>query len=520
MGSLTAGGITLLLITAIIHIVDSAVKMDMSPSAVDDQFLKCRERMLQKVLGGLLQQELRANIKFQQAWGNTVCEHPIPKGTVQHTKALAMYTHETKGFSTEFDTAVQSQGGNARSYEGFPFKALHFLLTDALRLLGGKGCGTVCHHSDDLYEVSEGAEVRFGTFMAAIHSCDDSDTPDKGTLFEITSCTAVQVDNHACDPEEVEMLIQPFEVFKVLEMEPASLPAVSRMALCGGTHGNELSGVYLVREWQKKKRELEGEAEPITVMTLISNPRAVQHTLVSDGVPYEIARAQELNALLGPRGSDGAVDLICDLHNTTANMGLCLITNSDCDWICLHIYKYIQARISDPRTTKLSSMPVRLLNLNAPPDQNYFLASVGKHALSIEIGPQPHGLVRADILSTMKEGVHLMIEWLRLFNSGTEFEGGIVEVYSFLKNIDFPRDPETHDITAIIHPQLQDQDFCLLKPGDPIFLSFSGESVVYEGGEPLYPVFVNESSYYEKGTAFTLTRMKKVEIPPLRLKRD
>ncbi|KAI1887599.1 hypothetical protein AGOR_G00191960 [Albula goreensis] len=288
-------------------------------------------------------------------------------------------------------------------------------------------------------------------------------------------------------------------------MEPASLPAVSRMALCGGTHGNELSGVYLVREWQKKKRELEGEAEPVTVMTLISNPRAVQQckryterdlnrcftpsllsTLVSDGVPYEIARAQELNALLGPRGN--------------------------CDWICLHIYKYIQ--------TKLSSMPVRLLNLNAPPDQNYFLASVGKHALSIEIGPQPHGLVRADILSTMKEGVHLMIEWLRLFNSGTEFEGGIVEVYSFLKNIDFPRDPETHDITAIIHPQLQDQDFCLLKPGDPIFLSFSGESVVYEGGEPLYPVFVNESSYYEKGTAFTLTRMKKVEIPPLRLKRD
>ncbi|KAI1887600.1 hypothetical protein AGOR_G00191970 [Albula goreensis] len=230
MGSLRAGGITLLLITAIIHIVDS-VKMDMSPSAVDDQFLKCRDGMLQKVLGGLLQQELRANSKFQKAWDKTVCDSSIPNGTVQHTKALAMYTHEVKEFSTEFDTAVQSQGGNASSYEGFPFKALHFLLTDALRLLGGKGCGTVCHHSRNKYEVSEGAEVRFGRFIAVTSSCDDSETHDGGTLFEITSCTAVQVDNHACDPEEVDMLIQPFEVFKVLDVADNKIDKYRRIRL-------------------------------------------------------------------------------------------------------------------------------------------------------------------------------------------------------------------------------------------------------------------------------------------------
>lgn len=63
---------------------------------------------------------------------------------------------------------------------------------------------------------------------------------------------------------------------------------------------------------------------------------------MSDTAPYEIILARELNALLGPKGSQGAVDLVCDLHNTTANMGLCFIAYSDKDWICLHIFKYLQ----------------------------------------------------------------------------------------------------------------------------------------------------------------------------------
>lgn len=63
---------------------------------------------------------------------------------------------------------------------------------------------------------------------------------------------------------------------------------------------------------------------------------------VTDATPYEMRRAQELNTLLGPKGSMGAMDLVCDLHNTTANMGLSLISYSDQDWVILHIYRQIQ----------------------------------------------------------------------------------------------------------------------------------------------------------------------------------
>lgn len=58
------------------------------------------------------------------------------------------------------------------------------------------------------------------------------------------------------------------------------LPRLSRVAVCGGTHGNELSGVYLVRELlkveKKVKEKEEEEAEPVSVLMVLSNPRATQ----------------------------------------------------------------------------------------------------------------------------------------------------------------------------------------------------------------------------------------------------
>ncbi|XP_010901167.1 N-acyl-aromatic-L-amino acid amidohydrolase (carboxylate-forming) B [Esox lucius] len=315
-----------------------------------------------------------------------------------------------------------------------------------------------------------------------------------------------------------------------MEKRQVVLPTLSRVAVCGGTHGNELSGVYLVRERLKKKKVVE-EEEHVSVVTVMSNPRAVQHcrrytetdlnrcftraTLsspVTDKTPYEIVRSQELNSLLGPKGSPEATDLVCDLHNTTANMGLCFIAYSDRDWISLHIYRHLQRQ--------MSGIPVRFLHFDLPLNEAYSLDSVGKHGFAIEIGPQAHGLVRSNILSAMQEGVQHMLDWVRLFNSGAQFEGGQVEVYTMVKNVDYPRDPETCGLTAAIHPQLQDRDFCLLRPNDPLFQTFSGETLKYKGTEALYPFFVNECAYYEKGIALSLARQRSVGIPSIRSERE
>ncbi|XP_075968416.1 N-acyl-aromatic-L-amino acid amidohydrolase (carboxylate-forming) B-like [Anarhichas minor] len=324
-------------------------------------------------------------------------------------------------------------------------------------------------------------------------------------------------------------------------MEVVCLPRLSRVAVCGGTHGNELSGVYLVRELLKVKKEVmekkkeeedeEEEEEPLSVLMVLSNPRAVQQcrryvdtdlnrcfthaTLngpTSGAVPYELIRSRELNATLGPKGSSAAVDLVCDLHNTTANMGLCLIAYSDCDWICLHIFRHLQRKMPD--------IPMRYIHFEVSNKESYSLDSVGKHGFAMEIGPQPHSVVRSNIYTAMKDGVQHMLDWVCFFNSGTIFEGECVDVFTMIKHIDYPRDSETHNITAAIHPQLQDRDFCLLHPEDPLFQTFSGETLRYKGNEPLYPFFINECAYYEKGIALSLARKRRVMIPAIRVQTE
>ncbi|XP_030609421.1 N-acyl-aromatic-L-amino acid amidohydrolase (carboxylate-forming) B-like [Archocentrus centrarchus] len=294
----------------------------------------------------------------------------------------------------------------------------------------------------------------------------------------------------------------------------------------------KLSGVYLVRELLKLQRKVKGkeeerDSEPMSLLLMLSNPRAVQqcrryvdtdlnrcftHTTLngplSDTAPYEIIRSRELNGLLGPKGSPEAVDLVCDLHNTTANMGLCFIAYSDYDWICLHIFRHLQREMPDT--------PMRFLHFDVSSKESYSLDSLGKHGFAMEIGPQPHGVVRSNIYTAMKVGVQHMLDWVRFFNSGTVFEGGFVDVFTMVRHIDYPRDSETHNITAAIHPHLQDQDFCLLHPEDPLFQTFSGQTLRYQGSEPLYPFFINECAYYEKGIALSLARKRRVMIPAIR----
>ncbi|XP_028284569.1 N-acyl-aromatic-L-amino acid amidohydrolase (carboxylate-forming) B-like [Parambassis ranga] len=308
------------------------------------------------------------------------------------------------------------------------------------------------------------------------------------------------------------------------------LPRLSRVAVCGGTHGNELSGVYLVKELLKEERKVmeEDEKKLVSVLLVLSNLPAMQQchryvdtdlnrsfthaTLndpISDVAPYEVIRARELNAMLGPKGSPEAVDLVCDLHNTTANMGLCLIAYSDRDWICMHIFRHLQREMPDT--------PIRFIHFDIADKESFSLDSVGKHGFALELGPQPHGVVRSNIYTAMKVGVQHMLNWVRLFNSGTVFEGGFVDVYTLIKHIDYPRDSETHNITAAIHPHLQDRDFCLLHPEDPLFQTFSGETLTYKGNEPLYPFFINEGAYYEKGIALYLARKRRVVVPAIQV---
>ncbi|XP_029529421.2 T-cell ecto-ADP-ribosyltransferase 1-like [Oncorhynchus nerka] len=213
----------LILVAALSHRVTQAKVMDMVPNAVDDQYTLCREQMLKKVVeGGLLEEELKNSKKYSDAWGAKQCTKLIPGGVKQHTDALVAYGHGGNEFRKMFNQAVETQGGNVTVYNGnFQFKSLHFLLMDAMRLLKTENCQTVFRGSSKDYEAQVGSEVRFGRFTStkAKRSDAEESASDNGILFNITSCTVVNVDDYTCFSDSIDQLISPAEVFRVAEVK-------------------------------------------------------------------------------------------------------------------------------------------------------------------------------------------------------------------------------------------------------------------------------------------------------------
>lgn len=213
----------LILVAALSHRVTQAKVMDMVPNAVDDQYTHCREQMLKKVVeGGLLEEELKNSTKYRHAWGTKQCTKLIPGGVKQHTDALVTYGHGGNEFRNMFNLEVETQGGNVTVYNGnFQFKSLHFLLMDAMRLLKTENCQTVFRRSSKDYEAQVGSEVRFGRFTSATAKRSDAEesASDNGILFNITSCTVVNVEDYTCFSDSIDQLISPAEVFRVAEVK-------------------------------------------------------------------------------------------------------------------------------------------------------------------------------------------------------------------------------------------------------------------------------------------------------------
>lgn len=213
----------LILFAALSHRVTQAKVMDMVPNAVDDQYTRCRVQMLKKVVeGGLLEEELKGSIEYSSAWRAKQCPKLIPGGIKQHTAALVAYGHGGHVFRKIFNNAVETQGGNVNVYNReFRFKSLHFLLMDAMRLLKTEKCQTVFRGSNQEYEAQVGSEVRFGRFTStrAKRSNSEEDVSDNGILFNITSCTVVNIDEYTCFSESIDQLISPAEIFRVVEVK-------------------------------------------------------------------------------------------------------------------------------------------------------------------------------------------------------------------------------------------------------------------------------------------------------------
>ncbi|XP_078510623.1 N-acyl-aromatic-L-amino acid amidohydrolase (carboxylate-forming)-like [Lissotriton helveticus] len=307
----------------------------------------------------------------------------------------------------------------------------------------------------------------------------------------------------------------------------APLKPLTRVVVSGATHGNEMSGVFLAKHWIKDPSEL--QRSTFSASAFIANPRATEKCVRyidqdlnrsfkmqvldapdSEDEPYEVKRVKEINKIYGPKGSPDAHDFMFDMHNTTSNMGACIIVDIPQNAFAMHLANYIQ-------TNYKQNCPIYVYKLAG--EEAYTIDSICKNGMAMEVGPQPQGVVRADCLEQMRALIRHGLDFIEKFNQGTSFPAVDMEAYTLISREDYPRNAEG-EMSGFIHPKLQDKDFLPLNPGDPIFQTLDGTEVVYEGDSTIYPAFINEAAYYEKNIAFAKMEKKVFSVPALQAQLD
>lgn len=293
--------------------------------------------------------------------------------------------------------------------------------------------------------------------------------------------------------------------------------SINKICIVGGTHGNELSGVQAVSNWMRcsdellqniddsislkfhlanqaainaRVRYLEEDLNRQFSPQILGKNRLVDTTLLSK----EANLAAEFNTKYGPK-SESKTDLIVDIHNTTSNMGPSLIILENDDFH-RQLARYVKQNMPES-------------NILVEDYQDYgqfgYLCTVAKRGLMIELGPQAHSTLNANIYQQAKTLCKCILDFVSLYNQGSVIELPPVEAFRLGKEISYPVEKceQTNSLckSAMIHPSLQNQDYCQLKKGAPCFIDFDGKEITWQENDT-YPHFIGEAAYDHLHIAF------------------
>lgn len=286
---------------------------------------------------------------------------------------------------------------------------------------------------------------------------------------------------------------------------------IDQVVIVGGTHGNELSGIYLHELIQNGLYQ--ANRPSLSVQSTLANTAAIKR-----GVRYV---DQDLNRLFAndghgvePSSQEAKIaehlkatytqadhPLIIDLHNTTSNMGATLIL-LDSSLFYKQMGAYVKQIMPEANIVFEDQIPWH---------EQHYLCSMGQYGLMIEVGAQPHGSLQYETLELMKTMLSGVLDYLEHVQQQTLPTLTCYEAYFYLNAMKLPLD-ELGMRTAMVHPKLHGQDFVPLKPGDPLFITFSGEDIYWDGEQCVYPHFINESAYCLSHVAMELADKQLVDI--------
>lgn len=291
---------------------------------------------------------------------------------------------------------------------------------------------------------------------------------------------------------------------------------MNKVAIVGGTHGNEFSGIYLLKKWRQNPAKIQRDS--FEIQTVFANPQAFeankryldcdmnrQFGLDDLNNPelanYEQSRAKAINAQLGPKG-EAQSDFIIDLHNTTSNMGPSLILLKS-DAFNRQMAAYVKSNMPDA---------VIVLEDQIEMVEHTFLCSIAEQGVIVEVGPQPQSVVRQDVLDWMEAMTGHILDFVDLYNRDEVPElPSSFEAYKYHETLKLPED-ENGERIGMVHKNVQDADFKPLRNGDPIYTLFDGTEVCWDGDYEAYPHFINEAAYYDNNLAMSLAKKVLVEV--------
>lgn len=264
-----------------------------------------------------------------------------------------------------------------------------------------------------------------------------------------------------------------------------------KIALIGGTHGNEPVGIEVMNLFQESSKDYKNEFE-----CFWGNPKAFElkkryvdtdlnRAFGKNGIRkgYEKERAVELESQI-----KGHFDFSIDLHTTTTNMGLTAILNN-----------------THPSTQKAAQylkqeLPeIKLIEEDKLDEDCTHLNRLCPGGLTIEVGPVANNVINAELVLK----THWIVEKLLDFDFSYEFGTSKVEVYKMLGVENYPENNGWY-----VHPELEGNDFKELQKGHPLFINIEGEEILLEKEGPLYPFFINEAAYLENKSAYLLAEKR------------
>lgn len=291
---------------------------------------------------------------------------------------------------------------------------------------------------------------------------------------------------------------------------------VRRVAIVGGTHGNELTGVYLIKKFEQFPALL--DRANFETVTLLANPEAVainqryvdrdlnrcfaiEDLLNPVLTAYEDQRAKAIAVELGSREHPN-VDVIIDLHSTTSNMGLSVLPSSK------HPFNFRLAAYLSALNPEVRVCFGEQCHQDAP-----LLRSLTPLGCTLEVGAIAQGVLDGHYFQQTEQLIYAILDYIDASNQGHPPPvPPTLTFYQAIASIDYPRNA-VGELQAMIHPQLQHRDYEPLTPGSPTFLTFTNETLLYQGDSTVFPVFINEAAYYEKGIAMVLTEKQEVPVP-------